>query len=269
MAFMALQSASTGLSALNTELDVIANNLANVNTQGFKASRVNFEDLLYQERKIPGVENSNGDIRPIGLYVGLGVQVSGTQLDWSQGPLEQTDRNLDIAIKGEGLLQVRVEDETAPNGIAYTRFGALTKDRDGNLVLANDTGYRLVPEIVIPEEATEINITNDGWVYYRVPGNEDLVQAGQIELATFINPEGLEQLGMNLYAETMASGPPITGFPTEEGLGSIQEGFLETSNVDATRELVKLIRTQRAFEMNSQTIRAADETLRAVAQLRR
>ena len=269
MAFMALQSAATGLSALNTQLDVIANNLANVNTQGFKSSRVNFEDLLYQERKMPGVENANGDIRPIGLYVGLGVQVSGTQLDFEQGSLQQTDRQLDIAIQGHGLLQVRVEDEKAPNGIAYTRFGAMTRDRDGNLVMANDTGYRLVPEINIPEEATAVNITNDGRVQYRVPGNEQLVEAGQIELAGFINEQGLQQLGMNLYAETPASGPPILGYPTEEGLGSIQEGFLETSNVDATRELVDMIRTQRAFEMNSQVIRAADDTLRAVAQLRR
>lgn len=269
MAFMALQSAATGLNALNTELDVIANNLANVNTQGFKGSRVNFEDLLYQERKMPGVENANGDIRPIGLYVGLGVQVAGTQLDFEQGPLEQTDRKLDIAIKGDGLLQVQVEDQTAPGGIAYTRYGALTRNRDGDLVLANDTGYRLEPNINIPQEATEVNITQDGRVQYRVPGNQDLVEAGQIQLAGFINPEGLQVMGNNLYAETPASGPPILGNPMEEGLGSIQEGFLETSNINATRELVKLIRTQRAFEMNSQTIRAADDTLRAVAQLRR
>lgn len=269
MALMALQSAATGLSALSTELDVIANNLANVNTQGFKASRVNFQDLLYQERKLPGVENANGDVRPIGLYVGLGVEVAGTQLDFEQGALQQTGRSLDVAIEGDGFLQVVVEDETAPGGIAYTRFGALTRNQDGELVMANDVGYRLEPTIVVPEEAVDVNITPDGRVWYRPAGGEDLVEAGQIELAGFINPQGLQQLGMNLYAWTPASGPPITGLPREEGLGSIQGGFLEMSNVDATRELVNLIRTQRAFEMNSQTIRAADDTLRAVAQLRR
>ncbi len=268
MALVALQSASTGLSALNTELDVIANNLANVNTQGFKSSRVNFADLMYQERKMPGVENALGDRRPIGLYVGLGVEVAGTQLNFEQGAFEETGRSLDVAIEGEGFLRVQVEDETAAGGVAYTRFGALTLNENGELVLASDPGYRLEDGIQIPEDATQINITLDGRVQYRTAGDETLTEAGQIELAGFINPQGLQQLGGNLFGETPASGPPIEGIPTEEGLGQIQAGFLETSNVDPTRELIKLIRTQRAFEMNSQSIRAADDTLRAVAQLR-
>lgn len=263
MAIIALQSASTGLSALNTRLDVIANNLANVNTTGFKASRVNFQDLLYIERAQPGTENAIGDRRPTGLYVGLGVRVAGTQVDFTQGALITTDRPLDVVIDGDGFFQVQIED-----GIAYTRAGHFALNADGEIVLANDQGRRLQPVITIDEDAEQISITADGKVLVRLPGDTALQEAGQIELATFINPAGLKQIGENLWVETDASGPPSTGNPGEDNRGLVRQGALEASNVDPTRELVELIRTQRAFEMNSQAIRAADEALRNVANLR-
>jgi len=268
MAIMALHAGQTGLSALNTELDVIANNLANVNTQGFKASRVNFEDLLYQQRKLPGVENANGDRRPIGLYVGLGVKASGTHLDFRQGSPISTERPLDLLINGPGFFQVEVEPDRAEGGVAYTRAGAFTTNEDGEVVLASDTGRRLLPNITIPEDATSVDVNSDGEVFFTLPGEGEPQSAGVIELTTFVNPEGLVQLGENLFGESAASGPPVTSEPGEGGAGLIQSGFLEASNVDPTLELIRMIRTQRAFEMNSQSIRTADETLRAVAQLR-
>ena len=269
MAVMSLQSAATGLDALSTKLDVIANNLANSETTGFKASRVNFEDLIYQEKRLPGVENRNGDRRPTGLYVGLGVRTSGTQLDFAQGALVTTDRPLDIAITGEGFFQVQVEADLAPGGIAYTRAGSFALNQDGEIVLANSEGRRLEPNIVIPDNATGIDVAADGRILAAIPGQQEPQEVGQLQLANFINPQGLTQLGENILAETTASGPPIVAIPGEEGLGETRSRFLEGSNVDPTFELISLIRTQRAFEMSSQTIRAADETLQAVAQLRR
>ncbi len=269
MALVSMQSAATGLSALNTNLDVIANNLANVNTTGFKGSRVNFQDLLYMEKAQPGVENSNGDQRPTGIYIGLGVKVSGTQLSLEQGSLISTGRQLDIAIDGAGFLQVGVEPDAAPNGIAYTRAGALTINADGELVLASDQGRRIQPVIQIPDNAESITFNTTGEVFVTIPGQADPQQVGVIETATFINPQGLSQLGENLFGETEASGPPITGQPGDENRGTLQQNFLEGSNVDPTKELIDMIRTQRAFEMNSQTIRTSDEMLRTVSQLAR
>lgn len=268
MAVVSLHSAASGLSALNTEMDVIANNLANVNTNGFKASRVNFQDLLYQEKALPGVENSNTDERPTGLYVGLGVKVSGTQLDFTQGSPQATGRNLDVAIDGLGFFKVKIEADRGEGGEAYTRAGNFALNSDGEIVLANDQGRRVEPIITIPQEASAIEITADGKVFYTQPGTADPVEAGQMELSVFINPQGLTQIGENLYIESAASGPPITDNPGEQNFGLLRSGFVEASNVDPTLELVKLIKTQRAFEMNSNVIRAADETLRAVANLR-
>jgi flagellar basal-body rod protein FlgG len=267
MAILALQSASSGLSALNTQLDVIANNLANVNTVGFKSSRANFQDLLYVERMQPGVENALGDQRPTGLYVGLGVRVSGTQLNFEQGSPITTDQKKDLMIEGIGFFQVTVED--ALGGIGYTRAGNFAINSDGELVLANDVGRRLEPVITIPEDATDIQVTNDGRVLVLQPGEVEPTEVGQIQLAAFVNPQGLKQIGENLYTQSEASGDPIVGNPAEDNLGTIRQGLLEASNVDPTRELVELIRTQRAFEMNSQSIRAADDVLQQVAQLRR
>jgi flagellar basal-body rod protein FlgG len=267
MAILALQSASSGLSALNTQLDVIANNLANVNTPGYKSSRANFQDLLYVERMQPGVENAIGDQRPTGLYVGLGVRVSGTQLSFEQGAPLTTNQEKDLMIEGLGFFQVTVED--ALGGIAYTRAGNFALNSDGELVLANDVGRRLEPAITIPDDAIKIEVTNDGRVMVLQPGTIEPTEVGQIQIAAFVNPQGLKQIGENLYTQTEASGDPIVGNPSEDNLGSIRQGLLEASNVDPTRELVELIRTQRAFEMNSQSIRAADDVLQQVAQLRR
>jgi len=268
MAITALQSASSGLTALNTRLDVIANNLANVNTDGFKSSRANFQDLLYQEKALPGVENANADQRPTGLYIGLGVKVSGTQVDFENGPLRSTDRELDIAIEGEGFFQVQVEDDYAEGGVAYTRAGNFAINADGELVLANDQGRRLPPILTIPDDALGVEVTTNGEVFVQLPGESEPSSIGEIEIAGFVNPQGLRQLGENLFGESAASGPPIAGEPGQDGLGRLRQRFIEGSNVNPTNELIDLIRTQRAFEMNSQTIRAADDTLRAVAQLR-
>ncbi len=269
MAITALHSAASGLSALGLKLDTISNNLANVNTDGFKASRANFQDLLYVEKAQPGVENRNGDQRPTGLYVGLGVKVSGTQLDFAQGPPIASDRPLDVMIDGAGFFQVQVEDARGAGGIGYTRAGNLAVNSDGELVLANDQGRRLEPNITIPNDATTVQINRDGQIFARVPGQQDPVNVGELQLAAFVNPAGLQQLGENLFGETAASGPPIVGEPDIDGRGGIIQNFLEGSNVNPTLELINLIRTQRAFEMNSQTIRAADEALQQIAQLRR
>lgn len=267
MAINALQSAASGLSALNTALDVIAHNLANVNTTGFKGSRVNFQDLLYIEKMQPGVENAIGDQRPMGLYVGLGVKASGTQLDFAPGAPQITGRQLDIAIEGDGFLRVTVDDSLGTNG--YTRAGNLAVNRDGELVLANDQGRRLNPNITIPTDATGISIDANGSIFVTLPGEPEAQEVGQIQLVTFVNPAGLKQIGENLYTETAASGPPTEGEPGTDNRGRIRQGQLEGSNVDPTRELIELIRTQRAFDMNSQSIRAADDALRSIAQLRR
>jgi len=268
MALTALHSASTGLSALSTSLDIIANNLANSNTDGFKASRANFQDLLYTEKAQPGVENANGDERPTGLYVGLGTKISGTQVDFAQGSPRETGRDLDLLIDGNGFFQVEVEDDTG-EGLAYTRAGNFAVNSDGELVLATDQGRRIVPGIDIPQEATKVDITSDGIVSVSLPGQFEAEEIGQIEIATFINPAGLKQIGENLFVPSTASGDPNIGEPGEAERGIIMQGFLESSNVDPVKELVDLIRTQRSFELNSQSIQAADEALQTIGQLRR
>ncbi len=268
MATVALYSSATGLNALSTKLDVIANNLANVNTEGFKSSRANFQDLFYQEKRMPGVENASGSESPTGLYVGLGVKVSGTQLDFRLGAPVQTDKELDMMIDGEGFFRVEVAPSVSGDGFAYTRAGNFTVNEDGELVLANDLGSRLEGGITIPDDATKVEISTDGRVFVQQAGDNEPVEVGQIEIATFINPEGLKQVGSSMFIESGSSGPAIAGQPGEEHFGQIRTGFLEGSNVDPTMELVELIRTQRAFEMNSQVIQAADETLRAIGQLR-
>ncbi len=269
MATISLQSAASALSALDTAMDVTANNLANVNTAGFKASRVNFQDLLYQERAQPGAENANGDQRPTGLFVGLGVKVAGTQVDFSQGAPITTNRPLDVMIEGNGFFRVQVQSSLSADGIGYTRAGQFTLNADGQLVMVNDQGRRVQPDVTIPQDATEVVIDANGQVWVRQPGAVELTSAGQIETSVFVNPSGLKQIGENLFVETGASGAPITGNPGEDNRGQLRQGMYEASNVDPTQELITLIRTQRAFEMNSQTIRAADDSLRTISQLRR
>jgi flagellar basal-body rod protein FlgG len=268
MAIMALHAAATGMKALDTKLDVTANNLANINTTGFKHSRVNFEDLVYQFKREPGLPNVDDQPIPHGIQVGLGVKVAGTQLDMEQGPVDPTDRPLDLTIEGPGFFQVRTNYDGGPI-VAYTRAGNFTVNAEGNLVLGTSAGPVLEPPISIPPDTKEIEVARNGEVRVRQPGQQQLTQVGQIELARFVNPEGLKQVGGNLYLETDASGPAITGPPQLDGLGAIVAGQLEMSNVDPVRELISLITTQRAFEMNSQSIQSAEQSLQVVSNLRR
>lgn len=270
MAVTALHAAASGMRALDEKLNVVANNLANVNTVGFKRSRANFEDLLYLARREPGVANHQDEPVPHGVMVGLGSRVSGTQLNFEQGSPEETNRPLDMMVQGEGFLQVLTQ-AGGTEVTAYTRAGNFTVNSEGNLVLGNSVGSILEPAIQIAEDAQRdsIRINERGQVFVRDPASGVDTQIGQIELARFVNPEGLLQFGKNLFLQTEASGDPVTGPPADSGFGEIMSGFVELSNVDPVRELIDLIFTQRAFELNSQTIQSADETLQIVGNLRR
>jgi flagellar basal-body rod protein FlgG len=268
MAVTALHAAASGMRALDEKLNVVANNLANINTHGFKRSRVNFEDLLYQVKREPGIPNADDEPIPHGIVVGTGVKVSGTQLNFEPGAVDPTNRPLDWQIEGEGFYQVRtIHDGTEI--VAYTRAGNFAQNAVGNVVMANSDGSILEPPITIPEDAIEVSVGRNGEVRVRQQGANTLNEIGQIELARFVNPEGLKQIGRNLYIETDASGAPVTGTPQSDGLGAINQGSLELSNVDPVRELIDLITTQRAFELNSQSIQSADQTLQIVTNLRR
>lgn len=270
MAVTALNSAATGLRALSTRIDVIANNLANAETTAFKRSRVNFEDLYYTALRQPGIASGNGELSPAGIFVGSGVKVSNTQLDTQQGPLETTNRPLDVAIQGPGWFRVRVMDSVG-DGFAYTRNGNFFVNEAGNLVLGLGDGYLIQPPITVPRGVMDkdITISQEGQVSVILPGATAPTTIGQIQLSNFINPQGLQLLGGSLYAETAASGPPTTGNPGTNGAGITMQGFLEGSNVDPVTELVTLIKTQRSFELNSQSIQTADQALQTVANLRR
>jgi flagellar basal-body rod protein FlgG len=268
MAITALQSAASGMKALDTKLDVLANNLANINTVGFKRSRTNFEDLLYQIKREPGVLNAADEPTPNGIQVGVGVQVSGTQINFEQGTPDATRQPLDMAINGEGFFQVTSRHNGADQ-VAYTRAGNFTRNANGQVVLANSEGSVLEPPITIPDDTTSIEVTLDGRVMVTQEGSQDQTEVGQIELARFVNNQGLKQIGKNLYVTTDASGDAITGSAQEDGMGAVMGGFLESSNVEPVRELIELIRTQRAFELNSQSIQSADESLQVVSNLRR
>ncbi|MCZ6654997.1 MAG: flagellar basal-body rod protein FlgG [Planctomycetota bacterium] len=268
MAITALQAAASGMKALDVKLDVLANNLANINTTGFKRSRTNFEDLLYQIKREPGILNANNKPTPHGIVVGVGVAVAGTQLDFEQGTLDQTYNGLDMAIQGEGFFQVRTIND-GQEVIAFTRAGNFTINRDGDIVLGNSDGPLMEPNITLPADAKEISVSADGRVMYKSPGDQALQEAGQILLARFVNPEGLKQIGKNLYIDTDASGTSVPGQPQTDGFGDIRGGALEMSNVEPVRELIELIKTQRGFELNSQSIKSADESLQVVTNLRR
>jgi flagellar basal-body rod protein FlgG len=267
MSYIALNTAATGLSALSTSLDVTANNLANANTTAFKSSRVNFEDLYYQELAQPGIPSGNSGVRPTGLYVGLGVQAAGTQLDFSQGGTETTSNPYDLLIEGDGFFEIELPDDFA-EGRGFTRAGNFTLNQNGELVMAGSSGFRLKADIVVPPEATEVSIGLDGTVTATVPPSTTPTELGQITLTRFINPAGLQSQGNNIYTQTEASGDPIEANPGEAGTGFLRQGALEASNVDPVTELVTLIKTQRVFEMNSQVIQAANETLRNISNIR-
>lgn len=267
MAIQALHSAATGMNALSTELDVISNNLANVNTNGFKASRVNFEDLVYQQKRQPGLESGAETTPPAGLQVGLGTAISNTQFDFSLGNPVNTNNDLDLFINGNGFFQVEILEEYG-GGIGYSRAGNFFTNRDGELVLGNSDGPRLSDGITIPDDAVSVNVSPDGIVSAVMPDNT-IQQLGEIELHTFVNRAGLKSIGGNIYVESEISGPPVSGTPGEGVFGTLKQNQLEASNVNPVTELVSLIKTQRAFEMNSQTIQAADELLQTVGNLRR
>lgn len=256
----ALNVAKTGMTAQDTNLKVISNNLANVSTVGFKKDNVVFEDLMYQIRRQPGAQTAEEAQLPSGLQVGLGVRTVGTQKIFATGDIQITDEAFDVAINGRGFLQVNL-----PNGdIAYTRNGQLHLNADNELVTAE--GYTIEPAITLPGEVVNFSISTDGIVEVVTAGNTQPTQIGQIQLADFVNPQGLQSLGQNLYTETGASGAPVISNPGENGTAVLIQGSLEGSNVNSVEELVDMITTQRAYEMNSKVISTADEMLSFVSQ---
>ncbi len=256
-----LYIAKTGLEAQQTQLDVISNNLANVSTTGFKRSRAVFEDLMYQNLRQPGGQTSDQTRLPSGLQVGTGVHVVATERIHSQGNMTKTDSPRDVAINGAGFFQVLMPDGTT----AYTRDGSFQTDRDGQLVTAS--GFLIQPAITLPQNATSLTIGRDGMVSVTQAGSTATSQVGQLQLATFLNPAGLQSLGENLYAETDASGAPNQLNPGLEGAGSLSQGYVETSNVNVVEELVNMIQTQRAYEINSKAVQTSDQMLQRLAQL--
>lgn len=251
----------TGMEAQQTQLDTISHNLANTSTNGFKRGHVVFEDLIYQNLRQAGAASSEQTQLPTGLQVGLGVRPVATSRSFSQGNLQQTSNNLDVAIKGNGFFQIQMPDGTT----AYTRDGSFQVDANGQLVTNN--GYPVQPGITVPANAQSITIAADGTVNVALPGQAAPTSIGQIQLASFVNPAGLEPRGQNLYAETAASGTANTGAPTSNGLGSVQQGYVETSNVNVVEELVSMIATQRAYELNSKAIQTSDQMLQKLGQL--
>jgi flagellar basal-body rod protein FlgG len=253
--------ARTGLDAQQTSLDVISNNLANVSTNGYKRSRAVFEDLLYQTLRQPGAQSSQSTQIPSGLQLGTGVRPVSTARIHTQGSLQQTGNDLDVAIDGAGFLQVLLPDGTT----AYTRDGSLQRDSQGQMVTSS--GYPIQPAITIPADATSITIAKDGVVSVVQAGSTATTQIGTMQVATFINVGGLQSIGENLYLETAASGAPTPNTPGTNGSGALYQSYVETSNVNVAEELVSMIQTQRAYELNSKVISTSDQMLARLTQL--
>lgn len=254
--------AKTGMEGQQTKLDAISNNLANVGTNGFKRAGVVFEDLMYQNLRQAGAASGEQNTLPTGLQVGLGVQVVGTTRSFLQGNLQQTTNPYDIAIKGKGFFQIQMPDGST----AYTRDGAFQVDANGQLV--TNQGLLVQPGITVPANALNVTIADDGTVQVTTPGATAApTTIGQLQIASFINPAGLEPAGDNLYLETAASGTPNAGAPGENGLGALEQGFVEGSNVNVVEELVSMIATQRAYELNSKAIQTSDQMLQRLGQL--
>ncbi len=245
----------TGLDAQQTRMAVVANNLANVNTTGFKKGRASFEDLIYQNVRQVGAQAAQNTELPSGLTIGTGVRTVSTEKQFTQGNLVHTDNSFDIAIQGRGFFQILLPDGT----VAYTRDGSFQLNSDGQIVTSN--GYELEPGIVIPEGAVSCSISVDGIVSVQLAGDPAPIEVGNIQLADFINPGGLEAMGQNLFLETQSSGAPLPGEPGLNGLGTLLQGSLETSNVNTAEELINMIETQRAYETNAKVIAAADQML--------
>jgi flagellar basal-body rod protein FlgG len=257
----AMATAATGMEAQQTQLDVTANNIANVSTAGYKKSRAEFQDLMYQTIRAPGAATGQGTRAPSGLQVGSGARVVATQRMMSEGDLRQTGNPLDVAIEGNGFFALNT-----PNGVAYSRDGSFKVDAEGRLV--NSDGYPLASEVTIPPDAQSVTIGADGTVTVLVPGETAPVEAGTIEITAFANPAGLMAQGRNLFRETAASGSPITATAGTEGTGTLSQGSLELSNVKVVEEMIDLISGQRAYEVSSRVIKAADEMLGQTANLR-
>lgn len=255
--------AATGMEAQKLNIDVIANNLANVNTPGYKRSRADFQELMYEEIKTPGAASAEGTQLPSGIQIGLGVRPVAVQKVFEQGDFTPTGNPLDMAVEGEGFFQI-----VKPDGdIAYTRAGAFKLDSEGRIVTSE--GYPMEPEINIPSDTLQITIGSDGRVSVTQPGSSASTEIGQIEVARFSNPGGLSSIGKNLFEETASSGVPTTGNPGTEGLGTIQQGFIELSNVNIVDEMVQMIVSQRAYEINSKVVQAADDMMQIANNLRR
>ncbi len=259
----ALYTATSGMLAEQLNTDNIAHNLANVNTTGFKKARIEFQDLFYQTMREAGTPITQGASIPVPLQIGLGVRPIAEQKMFIQGNLIQTEHMYDVAIEGEGFFQIKM-----PNGeIGYTRDGSFKIDKEGSIVNAN--GYYLEPAITVPQNALRLNVTEDGVVTVNLPAQVEPQEIGQITLVRFVNPAGLNRIGNNLYIETAASGPPIEGQPLLEGFGSLQQNFLEQSNVKVVEEMVNLIVAQRAYEVNSKAIQTSDDMLGVANNLKR
>lgn len=253
--------AKTGMEAQQTQLDAISNNLANVSTNGYKKSHAVFEDLMYQNLRQAGGNSSEQTTLPTGLQMGLGTRAVATARSFAQGNLQQSANPLDVAVKGSGFFQVQMPDGTT----GYTRDGSFQVSSQGQLVTNN--GYVVNPGITIPTNAQSVTIGADGTVSVAIPGQATPQTIGQLQLASFVNPAGLEPKGQNLYAETAASGTPTAGTPGTNGMGQLQQGFVETSNVNVVEELVSMIQTQRAYELNSKAISTSDQMLQKLGQL--
>jgi len=266
MSVQTLYTAATGMESLQTKLDVIANNLANVNTTAFKRDRANFEDLFYRHETFPGAQDQNQNYTAVGTQIGLGARVQSTQTSFEQGAFQETGGPLDVAIEGQGFFQV-----ADPNGLTYyTRAGNFSINANSQLVVGSaQTGRLVIPNITFPQDTTGITITADGRVIIQQAGQTQQSQIDQIQMALFPNPQGLLKLGENLYSQTDASGQPIINNPGQQGLGVLRQGFLEASNVEPVQELIDLITTQRSFELNSQAIQAGDQILQLITNLRR
>ncbi|HEX7524402.1 MAG TPA: flagellar basal-body rod protein FlgG [Candidatus Deferrimicrobium sp.] len=258
-----LYTAATGMEAQRLNIDVVANNLANVNTTGFKRSRADFQDLLYQDEKTAGAAAAEGLQIPSGIQVGLGVRPVAVQKIFAQGDFASTGNPLDLVIEGGGFFQV-----PKPDGeLAYTRAGSFKLNSDGRIVTSD--GYPLEPTITIPTNTTSITVGTDGKITVTQPGNNAPTEVGRITLARFSNPAGLKSVGRNLYTPTDSSGEAITGNPGTDGMGTIGQGFLELSNVNVVEEMVNMIASQRAYEINSKAVQASDEMLQVVNNLKR
>ncbi len=259
----ALWTAATGMQAKQLDIDVIANNLANINTTGFKKSRVDFQDLMYQTVRVKGAPHTQENQIPTGIEVGLGVRPAAVQKLFFQGDAYETGNPLDIAIEGDGFFQVLLADGT----VGYTRDGSFKLDAQGRIVTSD--GFPLEPPITVPQDAESITIGQDGTVTAKIAGETEPQELGVIELARFINPAGLQSIGRNLYVATVASGEPQLGTPGFDGLGTLAQGFLETSNVQAVEEMVRMISAQRAYEINSKAISVADEMMSIANNMKR